>query len=67
MPNAAWAAMTVAPVWPALNNAAVSPRATVSAATRIDAPGFRRSAADGISNLRKTYLKEPRDEHERTN
>jgi RNA polymerase sigma factor (sigma-70 family) len=27
----------------------------------------RRSAADGISNLRKTYLREPRDEHERTN
>ena len=28
MPNAPWAAITVAPVWPALNSAAASPRAT---------------------------------------
>ena len=45
MPNAACAAITVAPVWPALTSAAASPRATDSAATRIEARDFRRSAA----------------------
>ena len=38
MPNAPCAAITVAPVCPALNSAAASPRATASAATLIDAP-----------------------------
>ena len=52
MPNAACAAITVAPVCPALNSAAASPRATASAATRIDA-GLRRSAAAGDSPSRR--------------
>jgi hypothetical protein len=44
MPKAVQAAMTVAPVCPALNSAPLSCRATRSTATRIDARGFRRSA-----------------------
>jgi hypothetical protein len=40
----------VAPVWPALKSAAASPRATTSAATRIDARDFLLSAAAGASH-----------------
>ena len=41
----ACAAITDAPVWPALNSASARPSRTASAATRIDARGLRRSAA----------------------
>ena len=51
MPNAPCAAITVAPVCPALKSAAASPRATSSAATLIDARGLRRSAAAGDSSI----------------
>ena len=54
MPNAPWAAITVAPVCPALKSAAASPPATSSAATRIDARGLRRSAAAGASAIPMT-------------
>ena len=46
-PNAACAAITDAPVWPALNSASARPSRTASAATRIDARGLRRSACAG--------------------
>ena len=52
----AWAATTDAPVWPTLTSAAASPRATHSAATRIDARGFRRSASAGDSAIPITSL-----------
>ena len=48
--------MTVAPVCPALKSAAASPRATRSAATLIEALGFRRSAAAGASAMSTTAL-----------
>ena len=51
MPNAACAAITVAPVWPALKSAAASPRATRSAATLMLAVGFLRSADAGESSI----------------
>ena len=51
MPNAACAAITVAPVLPALKSAAARPAATSAAATRIEAPGRRRSAAVGGSPI----------------
>jgi hypothetical protein len=50
IPKAACAAITVAPVWPALNSAAASPPATRAQATRIDARGLRRSV-DGASAI----------------
>ena len=43
--------MTAAPVWPALKSAAACPSRTASAATRIDASGLRRSAADADSAI----------------
>src|SRR5687768_4554563 len=49
VPNDPYAAITVAPVWPALTSARARFCATRSAATRIDAPGLRRSAAAGDS------------------
>ena len=54
MPNAACAACSVAPVLPALNNAAALPSATRSAARRTDAPGFLRSADAGDSPMPMT-------------
>ena len=54
MPNAACAASTVAPVLPALKSAPARPDATSSAATRIEASGFRRSAAAGASDISTT-------------
>ena len=54
IPNALCAAITVAPVCPALKSADASPLTTASAATLIDAPGLRRSAADGDSSIPTT-------------
>ncbi len=50
-PKAAWAAITDAPVCPALKSAAARPCATASAASRIDARGLRRSAAAAGSSM----------------
>src|SRR5260221_2171734 len=50
-PKAACAAMTEAPVWPALKSASAWPSRTASAATRIEARGLRRSASAGLSDI----------------
>ena len=43
--------MTDAPVWPALKSASARPSRTASAATRIEARGFRRSASAALSDI----------------
>ena len=53
-PSAPYAAITDAPVLPALNRARAWPCATASAATRIDARGLRRSASAGDSAMPTT-------------
>ncbi len=69
LPNAPTAAITVAPVWPALKSASASPLRTASAANRMDARGFLRSAAaagssmpidSGVSRMRDVERRHPR-------